>query len=75
LVTKVNFIIITRYPILLPNIFNHPFTYDSDLNLKVEDYVIVPFGKSEVTGVPSACFMIPDIGYRVFDVLGLVFVR
>ena len=24
-----------RYPILLPNIFNHPFTYDSDKKLKV----------------------------------------
>ena len=40
-----------KVPILIPNIFNHPFTYDSDLNLKVGDYVIVPFGKSEVTGV------------------------
>ena len=40
-----------NYPILLPNIFNHPFTYNSDLNLKVGDYVVVPFGKSEVTGV------------------------
>ena len=34
-----------------PNIFNHPFTYESDLNLKVGDYVIVPFGKSKITGV------------------------
>ena len=40
-----------KVPILIPNIFNHPFTYDSDLNLKVGDYVIVPFGKSKVTGV------------------------
>ena len=40
-----------KVPILLPNIFNHPFTYDSDLNLKVGNYVVVPFGKSEVTGV------------------------
>ena len=38
-------------PILLPNIFNHPFTYESNLNLKVGDYVVVPFGKSKVTGV------------------------
>ena len=38
-------------PILLPNIFNHPFTYESDINLKVGDYVIVPFGKSKITGV------------------------
>ena len=40
-----------KFPILIPNIFNHPFTYDSDLKLKVGDYVIVPFGKSELTGV------------------------
>ncbi len=40
-----------RYPILLPNIFNHPFTYESSLNLKVGDYVMVPFGKSKITGV------------------------
>ena len=40
-----------KVPILLPNIFNHPFTYESDIDLKVGDYVIVPFGKSKVTGV------------------------
>ena len=40
-----------KVPILLPNIFNHPFTYESDINLKVGDYVIVPFGKSKITGV------------------------
>jgi len=40
-----------KFPILLPNIFNHPFTYESDLNLKIGDYVIVPFGKSKITGV------------------------
>ena len=40
-----------KFPILLPNIFNHPFTYESDLNLNVGDYVVVPFGKSKVTGV------------------------
>ena len=40
-----------KVPILIPNIFNHPFTYDSDLELKVGDYVVVPFGKSEHTGV------------------------
>jgi primosomal protein N' (replication factor Y) (superfamily II helicase) len=40
-----------KVPILLPNIFNHPFTYDTDLKLKVGDYVVVPFGKSELTGV------------------------
>ena len=40
-----------KVPILLPNIFDHPFTYESNLNLKVGDYVMVPFGKSKITGV------------------------
>ena len=40
-----------KYPVLLPNIFNHPFTYESDISLKVGDYVVVPFGKSKITGV------------------------
>ena len=40
-----------KVPILLPNIFNHPFTYESDINLRLGDYVVVPFGKSKITGV------------------------
>ncbi len=40
-----------KVPILLPNIFNHPFTYESDLKLKVGNFVEVPFGKSKITGV------------------------
>ena len=41
-----------KVPILLPNIFNHPFTYESsNLDLKIGDYVIVPFGKYKITGV------------------------
>ena len=41
-----------KVAILLPNIFNHPFTYESsNLDLKIGDYVIVPFGKSKITGV------------------------
>ena len=40
-----------KYPILIPKIFNHPFTYQSSLNLKVGDYVLVPFGRSKITGV------------------------
>ncbi|MDB9746471.1 primosomal protein N' [Candidatus Pelagibacter sp.] len=40
-----------KFPVLLPNIFNHPFTYESDLKLKAGDYVVVPFGKSKITGV------------------------
>ena len=40
-----------KYPILLPNIFNYPFTYESDLDLKIGEYVSVPFGKNKLTGV------------------------
>ena len=40
-----------KYPILLPNIFNHPFTYESDISLKIGEFVLVPFGKSKITGV------------------------
>ena len=28
-----------RYPVLLPNIFDYPFTYESELKLEVGDYV------------------------------------
>tara|TARA_B100001057_G_scaffold30959_1_gene28202 strand:- start:650 stop:2605 length:1956 start_codon:yes stop_codon:yes gene_type:complete len=40
-----------KYPILLPNIFNHPFTYKSDIKLKLGDYVVVPFGRLKIMGV------------------------
>ncbi len=40
-----------KYPVLLPNIFDHPFTYFSSLKLKAGDYVNVPFGKKTITGV------------------------
>ena len=40
-----------KFPILLPNIFNHPFTYESDLKLQIGDFVEVPFGKSKLIGV------------------------
>ena len=40
-----------KVPILIPNILNYPFTYETDLSLKIGDYVIVPFGKSEIAGV------------------------
>ncbi len=40
-----------KVPILLPNIFNYPFTYNSDNNLKVGDYVLVPFGKKKMVGM------------------------
>ena len=41
-----------KIPVLLPNIFDHPFTYKSyNLNLKIGDYVEVPFRKSKKIGV------------------------
>ncbi len=40
-----------KFPILLPNIFNYPFTYESNLKLQTGDYVEVPFGKSKAIGV------------------------
>ena len=40
-----------KFPVLIPNIINHAFTYESDLKLKPGEYVRVPFGKSEKIGV------------------------
>ena len=40
-----------NFPILLPNIFNHPFTYKSDQKLTAGDFVEVPFGKTKIIGV------------------------
>ena len=40
-----------KFPILIPNIFDYPFTYESDLKLKLGDFVEVPFGKSKSIGV------------------------
>ena len=40
-----------KYPVLLPNIFDHPFTYESSLKLKTGEYVNVPFGRKTITGV------------------------
>ena len=40
-----------KVPVLLPNIFNHPFTYETDLNINVGDFVEVSFGKSRIVGV------------------------
>ena len=40
-----------NYPVLLPNVFDYPFTYKSDIKLKIGDFVIVPFGKTKITGV------------------------
>ena len=41
-----------KVPILIPNIFDHPFTYDNNfLNLNKGDYVSVPFGSTKITGI------------------------
>ena len=40
-----------KFPILLPNIFNYPFTYESDIELKIGDFVEVPFGKAKKIGI------------------------
>ena len=40
-----------KIPVLLPNIFNHPFTYEFDKKLSPGTYVKVPFGKKNLTGV------------------------
>jgi len=41
-----------KVPILVPNIFDYPFTYETgNIKLKVGDYVLIPFGKSQITGV------------------------
>ena len=40
-----------KYPVLLPNIFDYPFTYSSKKKLQIGQYVKVPFGKSQMTGV------------------------
>jgi len=42
-----------KVPVLVPKVFNFPFTYDSGHlnNLKPGDIVVVPFGKAKETGV------------------------
>ena len=30
-----------KFPILIPNIFDYPFTYESDVDLKIGDFVDV----------------------------------
>ena len=58
-----------KVPVLLPNIFDHPFTYTSKEKLKIGDYVEVPFGKKKMIGIiwddfeegPKKKFKIKDI--------------
>ena len=46
-----------KFPVLLPNIFNHPFTYECQMKLKVGDFV-------EVTKNQSGEFVVSDIKER-----------
>ena len=38
-----------KFPVLLPKVFDYPFTYlnDKNKNLKQGDLVVVPFGKKK----------------------------
>jgi len=42
-----------KVPVLFPKIFDHPFTYNSDIEKKLKpgDFVKAPFGSTEITGV------------------------
>ena len=42
-----------KVPVLVPKIFNYPFTYESgsQTNFKPGDLVLVPFGKKEEIGL------------------------
>ena len=41
-----------KVPILIPNIFDRPFTYDNNsLSLDRGNYVVVPFGATKITGI------------------------
>jgi len=42
-----------KIPVLFPKIFNHPFTYKSEISesLNSGDFVKAPFGSNEITGV------------------------
>ena len=42
-----------KVPVLIPKVFNYPFTYNSELKipLKPGEFVLVPFGKQEEIGV------------------------
>ena len=41
-----------KIPILIPKIFDYPFTYESgDINAKLGDFVQIPFGTKKIVGV------------------------
>ena len=55
-----------KYPILLPNIFDHPFTYESSFKLKIGEYVNVPFGRKIIMGVVWDQF--EKNGNKIFEI-------
>ena len=58
-----------KVSILIPNIFNHPFTYlDKSKNLSPGDYVRVQFGKSLVTGVVWDHFEKTNKNFKIKEV-------
>ena len=56
-----------KYPVLLPNIFDHPFTYESDIKLNIGQYVEVPFGKNTLNGVSDTMIELIDIAGTIYD--------
>tara|TARA_B100000029_G_scaffold92667_1_gene82623 strand:- start:4431 stop:6389 length:1959 start_codon:yes stop_codon:yes gene_type:complete len=40
-----------QIPVLLPNIFDHAFTYETEKKAEVGQYVEVPFGKTDAIGI------------------------
>ena len=55
-----------KVPILIPNIFDHPFTYDSNsLSLDKGNYVTVPFGKNKMTGIVWNSFEKTEKKFRI----------
>mgnify|MGYP006187698451 FL=1 len=59
-----------KVSILIPNIFNHPFTYiDKNKKLKIGNFVKVEFGSSLVTGVVWNFFEEKNKNFKIKPVL------
>jgi len=56
-----------KVPVLIPKIFNFPFTYDSSLLEALEpgDLVLVPFGKSQEIGVVWDKFQLSSKKFKI----------
>ena len=58
-----------KIPVLLPNIFDHPFTYDDNsFTLEKGDYVTVPFGSTKVTGIVWDSFEKKEKKFKIRNV-------